>query len=390
MRIDYQTYFDPRHIFEDDEEELRRAANSFEKFREIGFSEVEAQNLIDSAYCVVMDQIVIDRLYGGPKSSTDFRTRFLLGMFRDQFGAMPNSLPLMYRAGNVEDVFDIIETLRAKRRRPLLFRGQTAHYAVTRKVPNPSFVHPELGETSLMPSLWRRVTKQRLNVWHQFRDLSMLEWSTIMFDKFDLQEIHRLEREAGLTHPIEYPDEVPDDPSLDLVRAFHMQRDAFLNDFGFDGSHAFSTLLQHYGLYSPVLDLTTDPEIALFFATQKFGRDGGRCRYKFVGSNDRQAIIYVVYQDKNEALQYQRTKMLEAFDPQRPKRQSCVIIGSNGYAMNLAADYLLAAIRLDFDMAAPGRLTATDLFPPDSEDPLLATLKRRIRDAARSNLTDFG
>ena len=241
-----------------------------------------------------------------------------------------------------------------------------------------------------MPSLWRRVTKQRLNVWHQFRDLSMLEWSTIMFDKFDLQEIHRLEREAGLTHPIEYPDEVPDDPSLDLVCAFHMQRDAFLNDFGFDGSHAFSTLLQHYGLYSPVLDLTTDPEIALFFATQKFGRDGGRCRYKFVGSNDRQAIIYVVYQDKNEALQYQRTKMLEAFDPQRPKRQSCVIIGSNGYAMNLAADYLLAAIRLDFDMAAPGRLTATDLFPPDSEDPLLATLKRRIRDAARSNLTDFG
>ena len=71
--------------------------------------------------------------------------------------------------------------------------------------------------------LWRRVTKERLGIWHQFRDLSMFEWSKIMFDKFDLQEIYRLQREAGLLQPIEYADEVPDDPSLDLVRTFLMQ-----------------------------------------------------------------------------------------------------------------------------------------------------------------------
>lgn len=390
MRIDYQTYFDPRHVFEDDERELRWAANSLEKFREIGFSEIEAQNLIDSAYYVAMDEIVIDRLYGGPKMSPDLKTRFPLEVFRDQFGVAPNSLPVVHRAGSVEELFDIVETIRAQWHWPLLFRGQTAHYAITRKVPNPAFVHPELGETSLMPSLWRRVTKQRLNVWHRFRDISMLEWSTIMFDNFDLQEIHRLEREAGFTQPIEYPDEIPDDPSLDLVRAFHTQRDAFLNEYQLDGSHAFSTLLQHYGLYSPVLDLTTDPEVALFFATQKFDRVGAQCEYNFVGSNDRQAIIYVVRQDKNEAIQYQRTKMLDAFDPQRPKRQCCAIMGSNQHAMNLVGDYLIAAIRLDFDMSVPGRLSTADLFPSDSEDPLFATFKRRMRDAARADLTDFG
>lgn len=389
MRIDYHTYFDPGHVFTDDPPTILRPTDSAEKFREIGFSEVEAQDLIDSAYCVELDRVVIDRLYGGPKINADLKTRFPLEHFRDQLGMTPARLPIVHRADSVEELFAIIETLRGEWRWPLLFRGQTAHYAIKRKVPNPSFVHPELGETSLMPSLWRRVTKERLGIWHQFRDLSRVEWSKIMFDKFNLQEIYRLEREAGLLQPIEYADEVPDDPSLDLVRTFHMQREAFLNDYKLDGSPIFSTLLQHYGLYSPVLDLTSDPEVALFFATQKFERVGAHCRYNFVGSNNREAIIYVIRHDKNEALEYQRTRMLEAFDPQRPTRQSCVIMGSNQFAMNLAADFLVAAIRLDFDMTAPGRLTTSDLFPLDSADPMLATFKRHLIGAARYDLTDF-
>jgi hypothetical protein len=64
-------------------------------------------------------------------------------------------------------------------------------------------------------------------------------------------------------------------------------------------------------------------------------------------------------------------------------------MGSNQFAMNLAADFLVAAIRLDFDIAAPGRLTTADLFPPDSADPMFAAFKRHLLGAARDNLTEF-
>lgn len=391
MWTDYQTYFNREYEFDDDEHRLIPNDNSFEKFREVGFSELEAQHLTESAFCVINGRTVIDRLYGGPLISEDFKTRFPLDGFRDQFIAKQNTLPCVYYARSVQDIFDTIETIRSWAHCPLVFRGQTAHHRIMRSKPNPWFVHPELGETSLMPTLWRRVTKQRLNVWHEFRNLTMLDWSKIFYNYFDLNEIHRIEQDGGLpAHSIDFAIELPDDPSLDKAREFHRQRDAFLNEFGFDGGVVFLTLLQHYGLFSPVLDLTTDPEVALFFATQKFKRDGEQCRYHFVGTNQRQAIIYVMRQDQSESHKFERTKMLEAFDPQRPKRQSCVVLGSNQWAMNLAGDFLVAAIRLDFDMAEPGRLTTADLFPTDDEDPMLAALKRHLRDGARANLTDFG
>lgn len=56
---------------------------------------------------------------------------------------------------------------------------------------------------------------------------------------------------------------------------------------------------------------------------------------------------------------------------------------------NLSADFLVAAIRLDFDMTAPGRFTTADLFPADSVDPMFASFERHLFGAARHDLTDF-
>lgn len=127
----------------------------------------------------------------------------------------------------------------------------------------------------------------------------------------------------------------------------------------------------------------------MFFASQKFARDGATCSYTFNGTNDRQAVIYVLYQDRGETLQYQHSKMLEALDPQRPKRQRCVVMPTNEYAMNLAGDFLVAAIRLDFDMAKPGKFTVADLFPSEKEDFMLAALKSQTHDPLRANITEF-
>ena len=60
------------------------------------------------------------------------------------------------------------------------------------------------------------------------------------------------------------------------------------------------TLLQHYGLLSPLLDLTTDLDVALFFASHKFGTDPatGFPKITSVGTNNRKALLYVLRENR--------------------------------------------------------------------------------------------
>lgn len=389
MTYDYEDYFDPNVVFDqDDDLRLGNAAHSHAKFCESGFSDAESKALVESGYCVMRDDLVVDRFYGGAIARYDMKTRLPLKDFRRWFGSIPNTLPLL-RTESLADLERLVDSLRAQSRTPLIFRGQTAHYGLAREVANPSFVQKDLGEVSLLPSVWRRVLSGRPGALHQFRDLSMMEWSFIIYDLFDIQEVWEHEKRLDLFPGSFTTDELPDSPEFKLVRDFHAHRDAFLNDFGMGSSAVLLTLLQHYGLYSPVLDLTRDLEVALFFATQKFSKPGERARYDFVGTNDRRAIIYVLRQDKNETLEYERGKMLETLDPQRPKRQSCVVMPTNPYAMNLPGDFLVAAIQLDFDLAEQGRYTAEHLFPGEKDDRLLGAFKRNIHDGQRAALTEF-
>ncbi|MGO7413838.1 FRG domain-containing protein [Rhizobium ruizarguesonis] len=388
MSYEYQSYFEPELVFEDDQPLGKGKRNSHEKFCETGFSDSEARDLVASGYDVLLDQVVVDRYYGGGLISYDLRTRFPLMQFRSNFGRQPNVLPV-HAVSSTKALFHLIEKLQSGVRDRLIFRGQTAHYAIDRTVPNPTFVNATLGEISLLPSVWRRVLKGRPNVWHQFRDLSMLQWSAIIYHMFDIQSVHEREQAAGLLYGVDHSDDLPDDPALEPIRDFHRHCQAFLREYALGSTPAFLTLLQHYGLYSPVLDLTTDPEVALFFATQKFARNGGACSYTFNGTNQRQAIVYVLREDTRETLKYARSAMLETLDPQRPKRQSCVVMPSNEYSMNLAGDFLVAAIRLDFDMAEPGRLRVGDLFPSEKDDLMLTALKTRTHELIRADLTNF-
>ncbi|MDF1733752.1 MAG: FRG domain-containing protein [Minwuia sp.] len=386
--MDYHSYFEPEIIFEDDPRGKTILANSYHKFSEAGFSDVEATNLVASGYCVLLDEFVIDRFYGGALSTYDMKTRFSLSNFKELFGTVPNHQPT-YRVQSISELYSLVDDLRSSHPQTLIFRGQTAHYSLKRPVPNPSFVQGELGEISLLPSVWRQVLQHRMNVWHEFRDLSMFEWSTIIYDLFNIQEVHEKEKLFGFNYEIEYEDSLQDAKYPQILRDFHAHRQSFLNEYGMGSNEKFLTLLQHYGLYSPVLDLTTGLDVAIFFATQKFSRESEKCFYNFVRTNDHKAIIYVIRQDLHETVQYQRTKMLEMLDPLRPKHQACVVLPTNQFAMNLAGDFLVAAICLNFDMTEPERLTAADLFPSDQDDLFLAALKRNTYDHVRRGLTDF-
>jgi hypothetical protein len=150
---------------------------------------------------------------------------------------------------------------------------------------------------------------------------------------------------------------------------------------GFDHDLAIhlQTLLQHYGLLSPLLDLTTDTEVALFFASHQFERDDeGRLTPTFVGTNGRKAVIYVMRHNVTEMREHEHHRALEKFNPQRPLRQSCVVAMGGEDALNLPAEFIHGIIILDFDDLPINRYSAVDLFPSTSDDHFLGAMKANL------------
>lgn len=354
-----------------------------QRFSEMGLSASEAESFVKSGY--VLEEIgdnIIDRYYGGALLSSDLRTHISTSHFVDWYKSGINNVPVCH-AKSITEVFSQIEKWRAESRKPLLFRGQTEHYPLTRECPNPYFQIKGLGEISLLPSLWRNMQKVNPNSFHQFCNLTTGEWTKIVTDAFNHQEIRqrieKIRQEGGWIFNNQDLED-SDDPLLKEYGGICLDMSY---GHGVNLAATLSTLLQHYGLYSPVLDLTSDLEVALFFASHKLV--GGK--YNFVGSNHRESILYVFREDKKEMNAYEHERALHELKPLRPVRQSCVICTSAPYALNLAADFIIGVIKMDFDDLLPRKYTVSDLFPGESEDNFLAALKKHLLHS--QYVTDF-
>ena len=122
-----------------------------------------------------------------------------------------------------------------------------------------------------------------------------------------------------------------------------------------------------------MLDLTESIEVALFFATHKYGKTGLQSNYKFIGSNNRQSVIYLIRFEKNEMERHdERNEFLKYLEPLRPIKQKCVVCRTNQYSINLPAFYLEKVIILDFDINENlSGLSYNDIFPDRNSDKFL-------------------
>jgi len=354
---------------------------SEDAFAAAGFNDGEVADLLDSGYIVVEGDLVIDRFYGGLLRSIDSRSRMKLSHFTGNDPLYKQHPARVHHASSLSDAMACIEEWQSRSGRRLLFRGQNQSHPLERKRHNHAYAIEGYGEVSLLPSLWRKMIKAKKGIREEFTNISQYEWSEILYAPFDLDEIRRRETAAIERGEWMYSAQDMEDSDDPLLKEFGRLRLDISMGFNYDLAVRLQTLLQHYGLLSPLLDLTTDIDAALFFATHRLDADPGtgHLTATFIGTNARQSLIYVFRENVEEMGEHEHHRALERCKPQRPLRQSCVVSLGGQDALNLPLEFVFGVIRLDCDDVPIGKYAAVDLFPNESQDDFLAALKSKLR-----------
>lgn len=360
------------------------------KFMSIGMSEKEAEKYINSGYiCLEHVDVVVDRFYGGCLMSPDFRTRFPLDKFNLQHSVMKKNI-WVEKAKSIVDIKNIVDAYTYKTNRNYLFRGQTSNHQIEREINNPNFIVPEFGEISLLPSLWRVMLNTNPTSFDEFRNLTPMEWSYLLYSKFDLEDMKHREKILADKGELIFTMSEMEDCSDPILREFGKYRLDLMMHMDNILATTLTTLLQHYGLYSNVLDLTKSLDVALFFATHKFNKmDNNISQYNFIGTNKRQSLIYIIREDTREMVHHDDSnEIIKPYNPLRPILQECVVSTSSTYALNLPADFIEGIIVLDFDLDDSSLiLSESELFPSEKNDTFLNILKKHK--VMKKYLTEF-
>lgn len=359
-------------------------------FKSAGLSDTQANNLIASGYvCVPHSDVVIDRFYGGALASYDSVSRFRPDQLQELFSE-PCSRAWVKTAHSHEELSEIVDEVKLRSRKPILFRGQRQNYTVNREINNPNFTIPNVGEVSLLSSFWRKAYASNRNCFCDFQSLSLFEWSKIFYSAYDLKEIERREKVAIDKGEWIYSMQDMADSDDPLLSEFGNHSLDLAMGMNFNLSDTLTTLLQHYGLMSTVVDLTSSMDVALFFATHQYERFNGRDYYNFVGTNNGKSVIYLIQADQNEMVVHDATeRVLSRLTPERPLRQHCVISRSSAFSINLPAFFLQGIVHLNFQVdGRDSKDLVASYFPNTDEDKFLAALKSAALHS--EHITDFG
>lgn len=351
--------------------------HSIEAFKNFGLTEKIANQLWGSGYIYIKKHdIVIDRFYGGYLSSYDMATRFPISQIGELFDEAKSSVWIK-SASSIEDVRRIADEAKSKSSKPIRFRGQRQNYFTNRAITNPYFTINGLGEISILSSFWRTAFANSKNTFIEFEAPSLLEWSNIFYTAYDLTEIERRHKIALDRGEYIYTMQDMADSEDPLLSEFGNHRLDLAMGINHNLADTLSTLLQHYGLLSTVIDLTSSLDVALFFATHKYTCNNNESNYEFIGTNNGKSVIYLIRGNDREMVSHHDDRILDKIPPERPKRQNCIISRSAPLAVNLPALFLEGIINLDFNLnEKDSPKTMRDLFPDESNDKFLQAIRK--------------
>lgn len=130
---------------------------------------------------------------------------------------------------------------------------------------------------------------------------------------------------------------------------------------------------QHYGLESPILDLTSDIDIALFFAQNKIQNNS----YVKIDAKKNKPIIYVFLFNNDIDPFLDSSFLMQDIKALRPLRQKCgVIMGASRLCKEFYSRFISFKIVLEDNIEYNPLYTQEYLFPSEDEDDFLKKLKQ--------------
>lgn len=146
-----------------------------------------------------------------------------------------------------------------------------------------------------------------------------------------------------------------------------------------------SFFLQHYGLPSPVLDITHSLDVALFFAQNQIVEG----KYEKV-ENSQKPVIYLMLLDENIDLFMPSQEICKEHNLLRPQRQECgFIAGASMLNRNYYSRFISVKIYLNDFVEYANHITPDYLFPSKDEDSFLAELLKAKKDENLKHIVPF-
>ena len=354
---------------------LAEAQGAFDIFGSISIDEVNAINFPSKAFFdrpspdnIKHPGFILDKYYRAPffaRPLQDYAIYGAASVLRDHYTDFYKSLhnPELMRCKHysfpiievegTQDIIDLIAKIPKRDKNGLFFRGQTKLYPINRTERVKKMLFGD--SVSLEPSLITSAC--RLNY-----DYDNLHFAIRYFIQNWLFTQKR--------------------NSSDLVEVMEKWREMSVSPLcGLD--FAIMALAQHYGLPSHGLDVTTSPDVAIWFATHKFSQENRFASYSLLATDDWQAekanwpMIFVfqtvLNSHKGSLIQCHE---LEDFGIRalRPNRQSALFYhGGHSDHQNRLAESMVCAFRLKPGFY-PTQVDFDYLFPRPEEDPAYALM----------------
>lgn len=329
--------------------------------RREGIDEEVINSVVESGYILISDKI-LDTYYGLNSACHPSIIIDKVKYYQSN-GSWNKSSPSHYKTyvvNNINEIFQIVEDMK-KRYKNILYRGATGHYTFKRGFPNPFYSDENDCEISLVPSFFRRFSKNYMD--RESPNLSLTSFDDpLLYDLFykDFNNNLELFKNKKINFE-EFYCRAEDD------RETMWQEDIRKVDL--------CTIKQHYGFESNVLDVTYSIETALFFAFNRLVKikDNYYDHILIDKTEYKNSVLYILIPqtDLLDIAEWEYQKInVNGLECVRPIRQKCTSLPVDMDSMNRAASEVKVVIKFSKDFLLPDNIPKKEyLFPSAEEDP---------------------
>lgn len=357
-------------FFGDDDREL-----TYKVFEHHGVDKAKADMLLAEGYYLrgggslqpsVDDAFICDSFYGsGLMAALHPLDDFLSGNIR-------NVAAREVRISSTEELLAFLNApQQARMRDQLCFRGQGREHVTQRGYPNPALAI-DGKERLVIPSIWRQF-RDDWSARFRFRGFesifsSLLGDDLVYYGIDDYRTLGERNAERYGPHTMSDLEDFPDAESQEYHRRWY--------DTKITGhwNPELAVIEQHYGMDTEGLDVTFDPLMAEFFATNRYvALPGNHARYDAINRGEHEGVIYCMkfswptLKRSNDMIQ--GISLFDHIPPTRPLRQSCALPFFHSHDFNNAACHLHCVLRLDVDYRVKAPMAPSAVFPSVDEDP---------------------